>query len=77
MNPMVSVIVPVYNAQASIRRCVESVLNQGYTDFELLLVNDGRTDISGDICEEYARKDGRIRVIHKENTEYLTAETGV
>ena len=68
MNPMVSVIVPVYNAQASIRRCVESVLNQGYTDFELLLVNDGSTDISGDICEEYARKDGRIRVIHKENT---------
>lgn len=68
MNPMVSVIVPVYNAQASIRRCVESVLNQGYTNFELLLVNDGSTDISGDICEEYARKDGRIRVIHKENT---------
>lgn len=68
MNPTVSIIVPVYNAQAGIRRCIESVLNQGYTDFELLLINDGSTDHSGEICEEYKKKDFRVRVIHKENT---------
>lgn len=68
MNPMVSVIVPVYNAQAALRRCVESVLNQAYTDFELLLIDDGSQDDSGAICEEYAGKDSRVTVIHKENT---------
>ncbi len=68
MNPVVSMIIPVYNAQDSIRRCVESVLNQGYTDFELLLVDDGSTDSSGEICEEYKQKDSRVKVIHKENT---------
>ena len=68
MNPTVSIIIPVYNAENSIRRCVESVLNQGYTDFELLLIDDGSTDSSGEICEEYKRKDSRVKVIHKENT---------
>ena len=51
MNPMVTMIIPVYNAQDSIRCCIESVLNQGYMDFELLLIDDGSTDASGEICE--------------------------
>lgn len=68
MEPMVSIIVPVYNAQQYIRRCVDSILNQEYTDFELLLIDDGSTDSSGEICDEYAQKDTRIRVVHKENS---------
>ena len=65
---MVSIIVPIYNAEQYLRRCVDSILNQEYTDFELLLVNDGSTDASGDICEEYGDKDPRVIVIQKENT---------
>ena len=68
MNPMVSIIIPVYNAEKTIRRCVDSVLNQEYKDTELLMVDDGSTDLSGQICDEYARKDSRVCVIHKENT---------
>ncbi len=68
MNPMVSIIIPVYNAEKTIRRCVDSVLNQEYKDTELLLVDDGSTDLSGQICDEYAKKDSRVCVIHKENT---------
>lgn len=68
MQPTVSIIVPVYNAENTIRRCIESILNQEYTDFELLLVDDGSRDTSGAICDEYAAKDPRIQVIHKENT---------
>lgn len=64
----VSIIVPVYNAQDRIRRCVDSILNQEYSDFELLLINDGSKDSSGEICDEYAAKDSRVKVIHKENT---------
>lgn len=65
---MVSIIIPVYNAEATLRRCVESILNQEYTEFELILVNDGSSDGSGDICEEYAKQDSRVRVIHKTNS---------
>ena len=68
MRPMVSIIVPVYNAEQYLRRCVDSILNQEYTDFEVFLVNDGSTDSSGDICEEYGDKDHRVIVIQKENT---------
>ena len=68
MQPMVSIIVPIYNAEQYLRRCVDSILNQEYTDFELLLVNDGSTDASGDICEEYGDRDPRVIVIQKENT---------
>lgn len=68
MRPMVSIIVPIYNAEQYLRRCVDSILNQEYTDYELLLVNDGSTDASGDICEEYRDRDPRVIVIQKENT---------
>ena len=65
--PKVSVIVPVYNTEKYLSRCIDSILAQTYTDFELILVNDGSTDNSGKICDEYAQKDKRIVVIHKEN----------
>ena len=68
MEPTVSIIVPVYNAENTISRCIESILNQEYSDFELLLVNDGSTDGSGAVCDAYAARDARVRVIHKENT---------
>lgn len=68
MNPMVSIIVPIYNTEQYLRRCVDSILNQEYTDFELLLIDDGSRDDSGKICDEYAQKDERVRVIHKENS---------
>lgn len=65
--PMLSIIVPVYNTGQYISQCIESVLNQSYCSFELLLIDDGSTDESGAICDEYAKKDSRIRVFHKEN----------
>jgi glycosyltransferase involved in cell wall biosynthesis len=67
MNPMISIIVPVFNVENFIHLCIESILSQIFQDFELILVNDGSTDQSGDICEEYSKKDKRIIVIHKEN----------
>lgn len=67
MPNSVTVIIPVYNAEKYICRCVDSVLAQTYADFELLLINDGSKDKSGDICEEYATLDSRIRVFHKKN----------
>ncbi len=68
MSPKVSIIVPVYNAQKTLHRCVDSILSQDYTDFELLLIDDGSKDESGTICDTYAAKDQRVRVIHKENS---------
>jgi len=66
-NPKVSVIVPVYNAEKYLHRCVDSLLAQSFTDFEVLLVDDGSPDHSGEICDAYARKDSRVKVFHKEN----------
>lgn len=66
--PEVSIIVPIYNAEKSIARCIDSILSQEYTDFELILCDDGSTDRSGQIIDEYLEKDERIRVLHKENT---------
>lgn len=63
----VSIVVPVYNAEKFLHRCVDSILAQTYKDFELILVNDGSKDNSQAICEEYAREDNRITVIKKEN----------
>lgn len=65
--PKISVIVPVYNVEQYLTDCIESILAQTFTDFELLLIDDGSKDKSGLICEEYAKKDKRIRVFHKEN----------
>ncbi|OUP29921.1 glycosyltransferase [Bacteroides sp. An19] len=66
-SPKISVIVPVYNVEQYLPRCIDSILAQTFTDFELLLIDDGSTDNSGKICDEYASKDSRIRVFHKEN----------
>lgn len=68
MVPLVSIIVPIYNSEKTLSRCIDSILNQTYKEFELILLNDGSTDSSGQICDMYAGKDRRIRVIHKENT---------
>lgn len=64
---MISVITPVYNSEKYLHKCIDSVLVQTYQDFELILVNDGSTDKSGAICDEYALKDKRVKVFHKEN----------
>ena len=66
-NPAISIIIPVYNAENYLRRCIDSVLSQSFTDFELILVDDGSKDKSPQICDEYASQDTRVRVIHKAN----------
>lgn len=65
--PKISIIVPVYNVEKYIHRCIDSILHQTFKDFELILVDDGSLDNSGKICDEYAKEDDRIKVIHKEN----------
>lgn len=64
---LVSVIIPVYNVEAYLRECVESVINQTYKNLEIILIDDGSTDSSGEICDKYAEKDSRISVVHQEN----------
>lgn len=63
----IAVIVPLYNVEEYLPRCIDSILNQSFSDFRLILINDGSTDRSGDICDEYKEKDNRIKVIHQEN----------
>lgn len=63
----ISVIVPVYNTEKYLHKCVDSILAQTFTDFELLLIDDGSTDNSGKLCDEYAAKDNRVKVFHKKN----------
>lgn len=67
MKPIISIIIPVYNVEKYIHRCIESILSQTFTNFELLLINDGSSDKSGDICDDFALEDSRIRVIHQKN----------
>ena len=67
MNPLISVIVPVYNAANYLDRCVDSIVNQTYPNLEIILVDDGSTDISPQKCDDYAKNDSRIKVIHKKN----------
>ena len=62
---VVSAIVPVYKVENVLHYCIDSILNQTYKDFELILVDDGSPDNSGKICDEYAKKDNRIKVVHK------------
>ena len=66
-QPLISVIVPIYNVEKYLRKCIESIINQTYTNLEIILVDDGSPDNCGLICDEYAKKDNRIKVIHKKN----------
>lgn len=64
---MISVIVPIYNVEKYLNRCIESIVNQTYRDLEIILVDDGSTDHCGEMCDDWVRKDERIKIIHKEN----------
>ncbi len=66
-SPKVSIIIPVYNTEEYLKKCLDSVINQTLNDIEIILIDDGSTDNSGKICNEYAEKDKRIKVIHQEN----------
>ena len=66
-GPLISIIVPVYNVDAYLKQCVDSILSQKYENFELLLIDDGSTDKSGEICDVYEQRDKRVRVFHKKN----------
>ena len=66
-NPLISVIVPVYKAEAYLEKSVKSIINQTYKNLEIILVDDGSPDRCGEMCDEFAKKDSRIRVIHKAN----------
>ena len=66
-KPKISVLIPVYNSEKYIKRCIKSVLSQTFLDFELLLIDDGSSDSSGDICDTFAEQDERIKVYHKQN----------
>ena len=67
MIPSISVISPIYNMERLLSKCIDSILAQTFNDFELILIDDGSTDRSGVICDEYATRDSRIKVIHKKN----------
>ena len=78
MNPLLSILVPVYNVEPYITQCIESILNQTFSDFEVILVDDGSKDNSGCICDSFAEKDSRIHVIHKPNGGLVSArKTGL
>ena len=64
---MLSIIVPIYNVEKYLCKCIDSVIAQTYQEWELLLIDDGSTDNSGNICDEYAKKDSRIRTFHNKN----------
>lgn len=67
MKPEISVIVPVYNVEPYLRRCLDSIINQSMIEIEILVIDDGSTDQSGVICDEYAKLDNRVKVIHQDN----------
>ena len=67
MEHLISIIVPVFNVEDYIETCVNSILSQTYTKFEIILVNDGSTDKSGEICNQFTLKDRRVKVIHQKN----------
>lgn len=67
MEELISIIVPVFNVEDYLPRCLDSILAQTHRNLEIILVDDGSTDSSGDICDAYAAKDNRIKVIHQEN----------
>jgi len=67
MNPKLSVIVPIYRGEKYLKRCIDSIVNQTYINLEIILINDGSPDKSGEICDAYEKEDRRIRVLHQEN----------
>ena len=67
MTPKISIIIPVYNSGKTLRRCVDSVISQTLIDFECIMIDDGSTDESGGICDDYVGRDSRFRVFHKDN----------
>ena len=67
MKPKISIIVPIYNVEKYLEKCISSLLNQTFSDFELILVNDGSPDNCGKICDSFKEKDSRIKVLHLEN----------
>lgn len=67
---MISIIIPVYNVEKYLAKCIDSILSQTFTDWELILIDDGSIDQSGKICDEYVCKDNRVRVVHKKMKEY-------
>lgn len=74
-NSKISVVVPVYNVMNYLKQCLDSIIQQTYTNIEIILVDDGSTDQSGSICDSYKEKDSRITVIHKKMADYPTRET--
>lgn len=66
-DKLITIIIPVYNVEKYLRECIDSVIAQTYKNLEIILVDDGSIDKSGEICDEYSKKDSRIRVIHKKN----------
>lgn len=78
MNKLISVVIPIYNVENYLKRCIDSVINNSYKNLEIILVDDGSTDNSSSICDSYIKKDSRIKVIHKENNGLSSARnTGI
>ena len=73
IQPLISVIIPVYNVEQYLEQCMTSVLCQTYTHMEILLIDDGSSDNSGRLCDEYAVQDKRVRVLHRENGGLMSA----
>lgn len=71
---MISIIVPVYKVEEYLNRCIQSILNQTYKEFELILVDDGSPDHCPELCDEWAKRDRRIKVMHKKMADYLMLE---
>lgn len=67
MGELVGIIIPVYNVEKYIRRCLDTVISQTYKNIEVLLIDDGSSDSSYSICQEYSKKDNRLKLLHKEN----------
>lgn len=67
MNPLISIVIPIYKVEKYLRRCIDSVIYQSYKDIEIILVDDGSPDNCPMICDDYARMDSRIKVLHKKN----------
>ena len=72
-NPLVSIIIPIYNSEAFLDKCIQSAINQSYKNIEIILVNDGSIDSSGEICNNYSSIDDRIKTIHKNNGGLVSA----